>query len=369
VNKHPFDYRKILIKLPKSDSANKFLEALRKNSIPVYQLVIQKQHIQFEVRYKDLKKIKAIRRKYRLRLQLKLIDKNKILQVNLKTLLGLIILITIPIICQSYIWGVHIEAETIERKVEVREFLKELNVDFPVKKNQIMQESQLRQEMLLTLPNVSWVHIEKASSKLKLSIQEAPRIKQHESTTGSYLVAKQSGVITHYFIESGVKNFQVNQSVEKGELLVTGVVNEEDTEHIVPVKGQVFADFWKTIKFSLPKKISVYELTDSYWNIQFGKNNQNAIDEFSLPKLISRYVQIDKVPSYEKRTLDLNEKTIDTLLLPLLHQKTISSLSSEAVIKSEKLLHVTFDNDTVKGEVLYLVNDNIAITSPINQGE
>lgn len=369
MNKHPFDYRKILIKLPKSDSANKFIEALRKNQIPIYQLVIQKQTIQFEIRYKDLKKIKVIRRKYRLKLQMKLIDNNKILQANLKTLIGFTILIVIPIICQFYIWGVHIEAETIERKVEVKEFLEKINVDFPVKKNEIMKEGLLRQEMLLSLPNVSWVHIEKASSKLKLTIQEAPKIKQQQSTKASYLVAKQSGVITHYFIESGVKNFQVNQSVNKGELLVTGVVNEGDTEHIVPVKGQVFADFWRTVQFSLPKKISIYELKDSYWDIQIGKKDQNAIEEFSLPKMISRYVQIDKVPNYEKRILELNEKTIDTLLLPLVHQKTISSLSADAVIKSEKLLHVTFDNDTVKGEVLYLVNENIAIESPINQGE
>ena len=39
------------------------------------------------------------------------------------------------------------------------------------------------------------------------------------------------------------------------------------------------------------------------------------------------------------------------------------------IIKDDKILHVTFDNDKVNGTILFLVNDNIAIKRPISQGD
>ena len=47
----------------------------------------------------------------------------------------------------------------------------------------------------------------------------------------------------------------------------------------------------------------------------------------------------------------------------------IRSLPLKSTIKNEKLLHVTTDDDTVKGKVLFLVNENIAQPRPIDQGE
>ena len=43
----------------------------------------------------------------------------------------------------------------------------------------------------------------------------------------------------------------------------------------------------------------------------------------------------------------------------------MSESFSKAIIKDEKVLHVTFDNDKVNGTILFLVNDNIAVKRPI----
>ena len=76
-----------------------------------------------------------------------------------------------------------------------------------------------------------------------------------------------------------------------------------------------------------------------------------------------------KEQSYKKHQHTLTEEDLDTLIRPLLHKKILQSLPAKTTIKSEKILHVTFDNDTVKGQVLFLVNENIAIPYPIYQGE
>ena len=58
-----------------------------------------------------------------------------------------------------------------------------------------------------------------------------------------------------------------------------------------------------------------------------------------------------------------------TVLVPLLKQKLVSEREATMIIKDDKILHVTFDNDKVSGTILFLVNDNIAIKRPISQGD
>ena len=59
----------------------------------------------------------------------------------------------------------------------------------------------------------------------------------------------------------------------------------------------------------------------------------------------------------------------ETVIIPLLKNKLLSESCSKAIIKDEKILHVTFDNDKVNGTILFLVNDNIAVKRPISQGD
>ena len=68
--------------------------------------------------------------------------------------------------------------------------------------------------------------------------------------------------------------------------------------------------------------------------------------------------------------LELTEGMEQTVIVPLLKQKLLSGTASQAmIIKDDKILHVTFDNDKVNGTILFLVNDNIAIKRPISQGD
>ena len=84
-----------------------------------------------------------------------------------------------------------------------------------------------------------------------------------------------------------------------------------------------------------------------------------------LKELISR----EPYRVFHEQTETISEQDIDQVILPLLHEKMIRSLPLKSTIKSEKLLHVYADDDTVKGKVLYLVNENIATPHPIHQGE
>ena len=67
--------------------------------------------------------------------------------------------------------------------------------------------------------------------------------------------------------------------------------------------------------------------------------------------------------------LEIVEGMEDTVIIPLLELKLLAELGADAIIKEDKILHVTFDNDKVNGTILFLINDNIAVKRPISQGD
>lgn len=67
--------------------------------------------------------------------------------------------------------------------------------------------------------------------------------------------------------------------------------------------------------------------------------------------------------------LELAEGMEEAVIVPLLKNQLLAEHGSDAVIKDDKVLHVTFENDKVSGTILFLVNDNIAVKRPIPKGD
>lgn len=314
-----------------------------------------------EINWQDLKKLRKIRRQYRVKVELERDDFRPILQPNGRTVIGLLMLLIIPFISQFYTWGIEVEGETIERTVEVERLFEAMS--FPVRTSLLPSEHQVRQELLLKLEHVAWVHVEKDGAKLKIDVEEAPRIEEQKVEEGRSLFAKQGGVVTHYNIESGVKQFVLNEVVEKGNLLVTGEITVDETVKTVPVRGKVFVDFWRTVTFVMPIEIKLSQQQDVRWIVGAPAKNEIVRRELLSWEWLPPWANIRQVSESEEITVKLDEGQLDAIVLPLLKQKVLAGLSKDATIQSEKLLHVTFDNDTVKGQVLYLVNENVAVLS------
>ena len=90
------------------------------------------------------------------------------------------------------------------------------------------------------------------------------------------------------------------------------------------------------------------------------KEKEQSFQKVKFPNWISNYIEIKKTQNYITTIQELSEEQIDSFILPLLHEKILKSLPPKTIIKKENILHVTFDDDKVKGKVLFLVNENIA---------
>lgn len=327
----------------------------------LYRVTVDGQHITCEISWRDLRKVRKIRRQFQVKMELVQDLDHPVLQLNGRTVIGLLLLLVIPFCSQFYTWGFEVQGETIERRVEVERLL--APISFPIRTSLLPSEHQLRQALLLKLQDVAWVHVEKDGGKLKVTVEEAPKIANETVETGSALIAKQGGVVTHYTIESGVKQFVLNGVVEEGDVLVSGEIIVADEARTVPVRGKVFVDFWRTVSFTMARQLKYTEQYEMRWIVGLPAKDETIRRELVSWEWLPDWANIRQVSEQKRTTLMLDEKQLDSLILPLVQQKALEGLSEDAEIRSEKLLHVTFDNDTVKGQVLYLVNENVAVLS------
>lgn len=365
-------YKKLItIKLKQSKEASAFIMLMKEHKIRIFNLNFKQSEITFQVAHSNLSLMRRLRKKAKVKITVRYSEPERILQKDMVTAIGIIMLIVLPIILSRFVWQVEVDAATIELEDEVAHYLqKEMGVEFPVPKKTFLSDNEIRQTMMKEFREFSWVHIMKNGSKITINPQLAPKIEPVPKVNkNQHLVANNSGVVTHFQIERGVRQVEQNMTVYKGDILVSGVLQHGDKEIIVGAEGEVFVDYWLETSFSVPKTIEIEVLDDHGWKYDVNwEKIGTAIEQMSIEPL-KTFVTYKPYRMFHKKKEKISEKDVETTILPLLHEKMISSLPLETAIKAEKLLHVHSDDDTVKGKVLYLINENIAQPHPIHQGE
>ncbi|MEG0438785.1 MAG: sporulation protein YqfD [Solibacillus sp.] len=363
--------RLLYISLKQGNASSSFIQYLKSHQVPLYNIRFKKQEITFSVSHFHLPTIREARRNYHVKLKIRYATPNRILQKDVVSIVGLLFLLVIPVVFSQFIWKIDVEASTVELEDEVYQYLtEELAIQVPVRSGQFIDDYLLRQQLMERFREFSWIHITKQGSHIIVAPQLAPKLSTPKKTTQKqHLIASNSGVITHFKISSGVRKVAPNETVYKGDTLVSGVLERDGTNFVVDAQGEVFADYWLESTFSIPRQVTLNVLVDYGWEYKWNwEQLQNAWQEQSI-KPLKTIVTYEPYRSFEQKTEQIDEDEIDTFVLPLLHEKMIRSLPLKSTIKNEKLLHVTTDDDTVKGKVLFLVNENIAQPRPIDQGE
>ncbi len=366
--------RPIIIRIKRHENVHPFIQTLHAQHVPLKRVVFREQEVKFETNMRYLSKIRRTRSRYRLKMTVHYADELQVFRAQLWTMLGLFIMILIPLLCAQVIWRVDIEAASpeIQQKVE-KTFNDTFKMETPMSKKVLPSDAIIRQELLEKHRELAWVHIEKHGGRVILRPQESP--KQAEQTNeklATHLVATKSGVITHFNIQNGERKISVNDTAYDGDVLVSGVIESGNDHVFVGAKGDVFADYWLECTFKIPTKLTMETLQQKQWRVLvkgIHKEQVDYVQKKELPNWLDPYVSIVEEQQTKTMEVVLDKSKIDSLLMPLLHEKLLRSLPAKTVIKKENLLQAKWGNGTVEGKVLFLVNENIA--SPIHgsQGE
>ncbi|MBO2534926.1 sporulation protein YqfD [Rummeliibacillus suwonensis] len=367
------EYRIVRIRIKRTKRLPAFLTALTKNKIALHHLTTTDNEVSFHTIRKHLPTIRKLRYQYGISFRIESLDDDQVLRKEWIVYVGLLILFAIPFFFSQWIWQVSVENATPEQSEELSETLHEMHLAGPFMKRNKPDDSLIRQYILSKHRDLSWVHIHRRGSKIIFEPLEAPVIENevnNDSIKGN-LIANKSGVITHFNLLKGERVVEENDAVKNGQLLVSGVIKSGEDSIVYGAEGEVYADYWIESAFSLPKKITYQTMGEKTYHFRWAneKKSENAWKIVKLPKWFSMIGEVYLQQELIEKQVTLDEKSVEDIVIPLLHQRYIKDLPPKTVVKREKLLNVTFDNDTVKGKVLFLVNENIAIKQAINQGD
>lgn len=364
--------RLIKIQAPISTDQFTLYQSLKQQNIEVFQLHTKDDHIVFSIKAKDLKAFRKVRKKLKLPIKLEDELKESTISIYTGSALGVFFFLIIPVLFAQFIWTIHVESDSPESNILLTELLKEMDIKERMVASRLPAEQEIRQKILLKHKEYSWVHFSKSGSTFTVSPMLAPPQTERElkDAPAVNLIAKRSGVITDFSLQKGVRAVEKNYAVKKGDVLVNGFVTQGDKRIITSAEGKVYASYWIELSFELPKQVAVINPNAKELVIQKkAEKNHTFWKEIQLPELLQKYVQAGYIQKNHQVSYSLTEESIEHLIRPLLFQKILKELPAGTQLLEDKVLQVSIQDDKVKGKILLLINENIAIPHVISQGD
>lgn len=313
-----------------------------------------------------LKYIRTNRRRFKLKVHVERLGDGTPINRLFHSWVALLLCI-IPFLASLFLWQVNVDAEHPEIAERIEQTLQKSAV-VPMKLlRQLPDETTIRSQIMTDEPDLSWVRFEKKGATLTVIPMISPKTSSKVEKTGKpgELAARTGGVITGFQLKSGERVARLNQTVKKGDLLATGVLEQGDKVAVVGAEGAVFADYWLEYKFSLPKTIQYRAAGEKSVSIEW---HLPWLKQQSANRPFWKIVEWNEEVDNTVKTITLEEGMEKNFLVPLLKHKLLSETSFEKDIKDENILQVTFGSDKVTGTILFLINENIAVKRPLSQG-
>lgn len=242
-------------------------------------------------------------------------------------LIGLALIILFLFIMQQFIWVIEIEGlenlpkekivETAE-KYGLRKGAYIKNVDF----------KSVKQKIIADIPELSWLTVNNHGSKIVIELREAvlaPDIISKD--TASNIIASSSGQIKRMEVYQGQKLVEIDDVVEQGDLLVSGIIEDDKGNRtFTNSRGKIFAHISETKEFST--KFNYENVTPTGKNIK-----RNYLDIFGIK--IPLFIATNLKGEYEKET-EYQDLYLFKTKLPLgLYKMEYKEVTRENIILDE----------------------------------
>lgn len=190
------------------------------------------------------------------------------------------------LILQCFIWNIRIEGNEAITRSQFEKFLIEEKIIIPSLASSI-DCYKLKDTILSSFDEVSWVSIEKKGCSLRIIVKEKSDVVDlvDEAQYRKDLYAKNDGVIVSIITRSGVPNVKKGDRVKKGDLLVCGEIPIYNEEGIVKNTQLCIADADIVIESDLCRHIY----------IPFQYKNKDYIKEKSFPWICIGGIEVSPV--------------------------------------------------------------------------
>ncbi|MBQ6807351.1 MAG: sporulation protein YqfD [Lachnospiraceae bacterium] len=218
--------------------------------------------------------------------------------------LGLLACLLFWMITARYIWNIEIEGNYSLTEDVLLDYLESQGVHTAMKKEDLQieeLEKQIREEYDV----ITWTSLKVEGTTLIIQIKENEMSEYDQvSQSKQDIVATKAGVIVYMITRKGVPQVAVGDTVEKGQILVSGAVpvyNEDATVRkyqYYDADADILISYEKSISVEKSityqekeysgeeKKIWLFGFRDKEWNVSFGKIAYKTFDVIGEKKQV-----------------------------------------------------------------------------------
>ncbi|WLR49887.1 sporulation protein YqfD [Bacillus tianshenii] len=302
---------------------------------------------------------------------------------------GLLAFIVLLFVLSNMVWGIEIKGA----EPDVEHALRKAVNEYGIKRGKLIitlpDTAVIQRELTLQVDGLTWLGVERKGTTYHFQVVEEKKVELQEVKGPQHLVAKKRAVIHDMFVEEGQPIVSVDDFVDKGDVLVSGIIGKEGQTKMAAAKGEVLGEVWYQSRVVVPLKTKFSVLTGEkqakhlfyignfsfpFWGFKevpyeaYETNTKKT--PFLLLNWTTPFAYEQKLYLEKKQSLrQYDQKTAVMEGKKMAKKELISRIGKDAVIKGEKVLHQAIENGKVKLTIHYQVIEDIAVEQPIIQGD
>lgn len=359
---------------------NQTIRLLKYKNINIYKINYQKNKVIIKIKAKDLDKINKLYQIDNINyLGIKTIFHN--FKKTILNLISITLIITLIVFYTNIIVKIDLTTENTElRKYILNELDKnDLNTYSFVKNDETLL--QIKNKILEASKNkIEWINIERVGMKYLVKIEPKKSKNPQEELKYCHVIAIKDGTISKIISQNGTEITDVNDSVKKGDILISGDIKlNETTKNHVCATGKVYAKTWYTIDVSTTKtyeeKIKKsnfrYNLLLNYKNKSqkiFKSRIKNSIEENNkIIDLFGLKLYVQKEYESEINILKYDTKTLEEKTNKIVKEKMLPTIKEDGKIITQKVLKKVENDSTIEMTIFIVVEEQIGLTQEIEE--
>ncbi len=231
------------------ENAEKVLNLASKNGIYLWNLRCKKGNIIGNIGIKNFIKLRYIKRGIKCRIRI--IEKRGLVFKTNKYIhrtgffIGIFLFFSVIFILSNFIWIINIEGNYSIKSSEILSACKKINIYEGISKKKINTKYDA-QRLMLQQKQISWCSLNIEGCVLTINLTEAEATDKDKRQNPSNLKSIVEGKIKKIDVTSGNTLVKVGDTVSKGELLVSGVIENLSSTQFVHSEGSIIAETKRT---------------------------------------------------------------------------------------------------------------------------
>lgn len=288
------------------------------------------------------------------------------------------------------VWRVEVVGNDKIPDLQIRQAAEKLGIKQGVFVFQLPPMEKIQRELLKQVPNASWVGFEMKGTTAMIKVAEKvlPE-EQRPNLRHNHLIATKKAVVYYIFAERGKPLVRVNDVVKPGQILISGILGNEEYSSVDTARGIVEGEVWYESEIEVPLKQNRPILTGDYykekyltignWNLKISGyfqtpfNHAIKTEETATVPWIKKYFNLGmKTITYQEDTIHeslINEGEASSLGKRFARENLLKQLDASARIKDEKVLHQRLENGKVYIKIHYIVIENIVKELPFDANQ